>query len=350
MADRKQIIDERAAWAEEFRNAPTNAVTRMRRAADIAAAADQETIDDAAAFERSLTRDKGARDLFLGRERLNQAQQRIGQAERGMAQRQANFHATQERLMSVDEFNQNMRLRKAELDDLNSQRLMRKELRDADNAATILKQTMQAEDGMDELMKIHRIGSPEMAQGVLGLIAKNPMMDPKARASILATARIMGDPEELQAQLDAMPEEERSRTTVTRNDKGGLSITTRPATAAKPATNELDDLRRAYTEASTKRAMMEGDVDPKTKQAKLKPGFSEDDRLFYDAEKRRLLARYQELSGGGSPAAPTAPQSTTAPAPNEPDPITSVLVRRRLPSGEEWLFDSVTKQAVRKAE
>lgn len=228
MATEEQIIEDRAAWAQRFRNAPTNAVTRLRRAADIAAGEDQQAMREAAQFERRLEVDKGARDLFLGRERLRQSGERIGQAERGMAQRQANFDATQERLMSVDEFNQNMRLRKAELDDLNSQRLMRKELRDADNAATILKQTMQAEDGMDELMKIHRIGSPEMAQGVLGLIAKNPMMDPKARASILATARIMGDPEELQARIDAMPEEERSRTTVTRNDKGGLSITTRP--------------------------------------------------------------------------------------------------------------------------
>lgn len=343
MADRKQIIEERAAWAETFRNAPTNAVTRMRRAADLAAAADQESMDDAQAFERQLARDKGARDLFLGRARLDQSQQRIGQTERGMAQRQSNFEATQERLMGVDEFNQNIRLRKAELDELNSQRLMRKELRDADNAATILKQTIAAEDATDELMRNARVGSPDFAQGALRIIASNPLMDPKARASILATARIVGDPDEIQAQLDAMEPEERNRTTVTRNDKGGLSMTTRPPAAQ--GDGGLAASQKARHDALAARLkQLSTQLGDRSTSGKLT--LDEKTRKEVTDNMTAIQAEISSLFGGDS--APPATQSAVAPTTPRPAPKESgtLVIADVIKSGGRALRDPSSGETI----
>lgn len=291
MADRNQIIEDNAAWAERFRNTPTNAVTRMRRAADIAAAEDQEAIRDAAQFERRLEVDSGARALFLGRERLAQGQQRLGLAERKFADQQIRADATQERLLDRDTFDRQIRTNKAELDALNTERMMRKDLRDTENAKRILDQTIKAERDIDDKIFGGVLpGTKEFADIALRTIARFPMMDPKARQSILSSAKILGDDEEFDTAWGKLTPEQRARATVT-DDPKGWRISVGPEKQPKPAEDQGPELR--------KRMMDLIKMDTKN--------LSEEDKMFVESEKRQLRKAMADLSA--------PPQSTGEGAP-----------------------------------
>lgn len=300
MATESEIIQRDAEWAQTFRNATSNLAQRGRREAAIAEAADLRAQEAEAGFERALATDAGLRSLYFGRERLAQGQQRLGQAERRMQQQQMNFEAQQQQRIDQNVFRNEMATRKLALDELNSQRAMRKELRDAANAETILRQTTQAEQDLDDHVANGIMpGTKDFAERALRILAQNPMMDRNARATILGSAKIIGDQEEFETAWNKLTKEQQARATVV-DDPKGWRISIAPEKPVNTA-SQLDALRKEYDAASRARAAMEGD------KGTLKPGFSEDDRLFYDDQKRDIMGRIRSLNPSAAGPASSAP-------------------------------------------
>jgi hypothetical protein len=311
-----------AEWARQFRNAPTSAAGRVRRDEALADDAKLAWQEAEKARELNLQANKGARDLMLGRERVRQADERLGLTEMGMQQRQNNFEATERRIIDRDAFREEMDLRRLKLNELNEQRRMRKEIADAANAEKVLDQTTRAEQEVnDHVFNGILPGTKDFAERALRVIAQNPMIDPKARASILGSAKIIGEDEEFDTAWNKLTPEQQKRATVV-DDPKGWRISVAPAKASGEAP-DIGKLRDEYLRISRDFNAIKDDNSPETQF----------DRSLLRTERARLRGL---IEGAEKPAQSTA--APTAPA----------LVPRRSSNGEVWLYDPETKQPVRR--
>lgn len=209
--------------------------------------------------------------------------------------------------MDAQTFNQEMALRRDRLNALNEQRRMAKEIRDADNAERILDHTLRAEEFVDNLSKGSDLGTVPFAQGVLEALIRFPMMDPKARASFIASAGIKGDPEQISAQLKRLPLDQQQRATVVYDDDGGGRITVGPVKTAKPTEDPRPELTKRLTD------LIKMDL----KDAE------EEDRMFIESQKRMLR---KALADASAPAE-TAPKASETPPSKSPSGTTEKWVR-----------------------
>lgn len=305
MAELERLIDEKAAWATQFGNATTNLSQRIRYAEDRARGDEMIRARRDAAGEELLRRDKGARELYFGRERARQADERLDLSRRQFESGERRFEATQDRLLDKDAFDQEMRLRTDDLRQAQELRMRQKADFDTRNAKRITEQSSAAEREAQELLEFGlRPGSEGFAAGALSLIAKYPYMEKSVRDSLVASAKIAQDPETLDSVLADMTPEQAKTAKLSRDAKGNWTASVSPQ---KPV-DELGSLRKELDSVLSTRQSLQGMTDLDDDQKKSL-------RALYDQDITRLTG---EIGRRTQPAAQPAASATPAKTDSRP--------------------------------